>query len=117
MSILQGIPVSPGVVIGEALVIGTEGFRIPHRFVARSAVEEELGRLRQAFKAVESEIDENRRNIAQELGEQYGAIFAAHLQPDSSAPKAGITRSAPTKSSSKRSGYPARATRSCVASS
>lgn len=80
MSILQGIPVSPGVVIGEALVIGTEGFRIPHRFVARSAVEEELGRLRQAFKAVESEIDENRRNIAQELGEQYGAIFAAHLQ-------------------------------------
>ena len=80
MSILQGIPVSPGVVIGEALVIGNEGFRIPHRFVARDAVEEELRRLRQAFDVVEDEIDENRRNVTSELGEQYGAIFAAHLQ-------------------------------------
>ena len=80
MSNLQGIPVSPGVAIGEALVIGTEGFRIPHRFVALSAVEEELRRLRQAFDVVEDEIDENRRNVASELGEQYGAIFAAHLQ-------------------------------------
>ena len=80
MSILQGIPVSPGVAIGEVLVIGKEGFRIPNRFVERDAVEDELVRLHLSFTAVESEIDENRHNVARELGEHYGAIFAAHLQ-------------------------------------
>ena len=35
MQKLQGIAVSPGVAIGEALVMDTEGFRIPRRFVAR----------------------------------------------------------------------------------
>lgn len=80
MRILQGIPVSPGVAIGETLVVGSEGFRIPHRFVARDAVEDELARLERAFTMVEEEIDENRRNVDRELGEQYGAIFAAHLQ-------------------------------------
>ena len=38
MQKLAGIAVSPGVAIGEALVIDNEGFRIPRRFVARDAV-------------------------------------------------------------------------------
>ncbi len=45
MQKLQGIAVSPGVAIGEALVVDQEGFRIPRRFVARDAVEHELDRL------------------------------------------------------------------------
>ena len=49
MQRLQGIAVSPGVAIGEALVMDTEGFRIPRRFVARDAVENELERLDQGF--------------------------------------------------------------------
>ena len=40
MQILQGIGVSPGVAIGEALVIDNEGFRIPRRFVTRDAVDD-----------------------------------------------------------------------------
>ena len=36
---LKGIAVSPGVAIGEALVMDNEGFRIPRRFVRRAAVE------------------------------------------------------------------------------
>ena len=42
MQRLQGIAVSPGVTIGEALVMDNEGFRIPRRFVSRDAVEDEL---------------------------------------------------------------------------
>ena len=44
MQKLQGIAVSPGVAIGEALVMDNEGFRIPRRFVARDAVVDELER-------------------------------------------------------------------------
>src|SRR5208283_4588942 len=80
MQKLQGIAVSSGIAIGEALVMDSEGFRIPRRFVARDAVEEEVSRLEQAIAAASEEIAHNRDAVAQELGEKYGAIFEAHLQ-------------------------------------
>jgi len=80
MQKLQGIAVSPGVVIGEAFVMDTEGFRIPRRFVPLAAVEEELQRLERAFAAAADEIGGHRDAVARELGRQYGAIFEAHLQ-------------------------------------
>jgi phosphotransferase system enzyme I (PtsI) len=80
MQVLQGIAVSPGVAIGEALVMGHEGFRIPRRFVARDAVEDELDRLDRAIAAAGDEIQRNRDAVSGELGEQYAAIFDAHLR-------------------------------------
>src|SRR6516162_743996 len=63
MQRLQGIAVSPGVAIGEALVMDTEGFRIPRRFVARDAVVAELERLDKAIAAAGAEIESNRDAI------------------------------------------------------
>ncbi|MCC7085788.1 MAG: phosphoenolpyruvate--protein phosphotransferase [Pirellulales bacterium] len=80
MQRLQGIAVSPGVAIGEALVMGTEGFRIPRRFVSRDAVDEELDRFGKAVHAAAVEIQHNRDAVAKELGRQYAIIFDAHLQ-------------------------------------
>jgi phosphotransferase system enzyme I (PtsI) len=80
MQKLQGIAVSPGVAIGEALVMDNEGFRIPRRFVARDAVVDEVERLEKAIEAAAWEIARNRDAVTQELGMQYGAIFEAHLQ-------------------------------------
>jgi phosphotransferase system enzyme I (PtsI) len=80
MQKLQGIAVSPGVAIGEALVMDTEGFRIPRRFVSRDAVEDELERLDKAIRAASTEIASHRETVANELGEKYGGIFEAHLQ-------------------------------------
>ncbi len=71
---------SPGIAIGEALVVDHEGFRIPRRFVARDAVEDELERLDQAIVSSGQEIERNRDAVTRELGDQYGAIFSAHLQ-------------------------------------
>jgi len=76
----EGIAVSPGVAIGEALVMDSEGFRIPRRFVGREAVEEELERLDKAIAAAGDEIVRKREAVSQELGEKYGGIFDAHLQ-------------------------------------
>jgi len=77
---LQGIAVSPGVAIGEALVMDNEGFRIPRRFVSRDAVEDELERLDNAIAAASDEIGRSRDAVSQKLGEKYGAIFEAHRQ-------------------------------------
>ena len=57
-----------------------EGFRIPRRFVARDAVEDELDRFARAVEAAGREIERNRDSVSQQLGPHYGAIFSAHLQ-------------------------------------
>jgi phosphoenolpyruvate-protein phosphotransferase (PTS system enzyme I) len=62
------------------LVVDQEGFRIPRRVVARDAVEHELERLDAAIAAAGVEIEHNRRQVNEQLGEEYGAIFSAHLQ-------------------------------------
>ncbi|MCH2202596.1 MAG: phosphoenolpyruvate--protein phosphotransferase [Fuerstiella sp.] len=80
MQVRNGIPVSPGVVVGPALVLGTENFRIPQKYVRRDAVEAELARFRSALEQVCSEIESNEVLVADKLGTEYAAIFSAHLQ-------------------------------------
>ncbi len=80
MDRLQGIAVSPGIAIGEALVLDNEGFRIPRRFLPRDVVEQELERLNGAFAAAVGEVEHNRKQVADQLGDEYAAIFSAHLQ-------------------------------------
>jgi len=80
MEKLQGIGVSPGVAIGEALVVDSEEFRIPRRFVARDSVEYEVERLNKAIAAAGDEIARHRDAVSRELGAKYAAIFETHLQ-------------------------------------
>jgi len=80
MKKLQGIAVSPGIAIGEAMVLGHEGFRIPHRFVKHDVVEPEVERLNAAIAEASVELAGNRDSVAGELGQKYGDIFEAHLQ-------------------------------------
>jgi phosphotransferase system enzyme I (PtsI) len=78
MEIKRGIPVSPGVAIGPALVLDTEGYRIPQRFIDSEAVAEEIERMRRALSAAAAEAQANQRAVTEKLGSQYGAIFGAH---------------------------------------
>jgi phosphotransferase system enzyme I (PtsI) len=80
MERLQGIAVSPGVAIGEVLVMDTEGFRIPRRFLPRDAVEDELERLNGAIADASAEIERHRDKVEKQLGKEYAAIFSAHIQ-------------------------------------
>ncbi len=79
MIIKHGIAVSPGVAIGPALVLGSEDFRIPRRFVRVDAVESEVIRFRCALENVCREIAANEQLAQERLGRQYAAIFTAHL--------------------------------------
>ena len=80
MLLKRGIAVSPGVVQGPTLVLGLEDFRIPHQFVSVDAVDTEIARLHLALEAAGREISENEQLASDQLGKQYGAIFAAHRQ-------------------------------------
>lgn len=80
MQLYEGIAVSPGVAIGEALVIDAQGYHIPHRAVVAEEIEQQIARFHEAVNVVATEIQEHCDKVTQELGEQYGAIFAAHFQ-------------------------------------
>ena len=80
MEILQGIAVSPGIALGGALVIDNEGFLIPRSFVLRESVEDEVQRFDRAIAAASDEVLRTQNSMTAQLGEQVGAIFAAHLQ-------------------------------------
>jgi phosphotransferase system enzyme I (PtsI) len=78
METKRGIAVAPGVAIGPALVLDTEGFRIPQRFVHADEVPSEVERLHQALRAAVREVQATQKDVSDKLGKQYGAIFAAH---------------------------------------
>jgi len=80
MKVFAGIAVSPGIVTGPVLVLGSENFRIPGRYVARDAVDTELHRFHLALEHVCNDIQANEKLVTSQLGQQYGAIFSAHLQ-------------------------------------
>ena len=80
MKVYTGIAVSPGVVSGPVLVLGSENFRIPRKYVSRDAIDDELHRFHAALEHVCRDIKNNEQVVSAQLGAQYGAIFSAHLQ-------------------------------------
>src|SRR5689334_11001475 len=77
MEIKRGIPVSPGIAIGPALVLDTEGVRITHRTVAAEHILDEIKRLRVALSAAATESRETRKRLTARLGPALGNIIGA----------------------------------------
>ena len=80
MKTYQGIAVSSGVAIGEAMIIDNGRCRVNRRAIDEKDVSAEIFRLSEAIDATAAQIARNRDSVAKELGEEYGHIFGAHLQ-------------------------------------
>jgi phosphotransferase system enzyme I (PtsI) len=78
MEIKRGIAVAPGVAIGPALVLDTEWFRIPQRFVEREKLDEEVRRLRHALAVAAQDAEQNQRLVTEKLGSTVAGVFGAH---------------------------------------
>jgi phosphotransferase system enzyme I (PtsI) len=80
MEILKGIPVSPGVFIGEAfLLVGVEA-RIPERHITAEQVAEEAARYEDACTRVVTELTSIRGVTEQQLGANLAAILSVQVQ-------------------------------------
>ena len=77
---LQGIAVSPGVAIGQVLILDQEGYRITRCQVASADLKNESERLLQAIEAASVRLDLDRENSSRTLGQHVGQIFSAHQQ-------------------------------------
>lgn len=76
---LQGIPVSPGVVVGKAFVLDDERVRIPMRKVRSGEADRELARVEAALEASRDELATIRDQTADKLGAEAATVFAFHL--------------------------------------
>lgn len=77
---LQGIAVSPGVAIGQVLILDQEGYRITRCQIGPADRKTESERLVQAIEAAASRLDLDRETSSRTLGHQIGNIFSAHQQ-------------------------------------
>jgi phosphotransferase system enzyme I (PtsI) len=80
MEILKGIPVSPGVYIGEAFLQESEEARIPELYVLSELTEDEVKRFESAADRVTDEIDSIRKQTEEQLGPSLGAILSVQTQ-------------------------------------
>jgi len=74
----KGIAVSPGVVIKDAFVLESEGFRIPRHLVKEEEIPKEISRLEEATKVAWEEIEKLEDRVSTNLGSEIGSIFATH---------------------------------------
>ncbi len=79
MEIKKGIPVSSGIVIGRALVMDSEKYRIRQRYVQQEDVPAELERFDNARKKVHKDIERVRSQAQDLLQPEIGRIIDTHL--------------------------------------
>jgi len=77
LEIRQGIPVSPGIVISEALILDFEELRIPQRFVAKDAIDDEVARFEQAVEDSNRSLKEEIERLSSEI-EIHALILGVH---------------------------------------
>jgi phosphoenolpyruvate-protein phosphotransferase (PTS system enzyme I) len=78
MEVKRGIAVSPGVAIGPALVLDTEGIRITNRTIPPEQIPDEIQRLFKSLDDAAAESRETRQRFTIRLGPTLGNIFGAH---------------------------------------
>lgn len=79
MEIIRGIAVAPGVVIGEAVVLEAEDYRIPYRSVPADQVDTELALLNSALVQSLDELATQRDWLSTHLGRDAANVFDWHI--------------------------------------
>jgi phosphotransferase system enzyme I (PtsI) len=78
METRRGIPVSPGIAIGEVFLMEAEGVRIPEHFIAASRVDQEAARLEKAMDEALEELEGLAGQVSAKAGPAIAEIFSAH---------------------------------------
>ena len=77
--IIKGVPASPGIAIGTALVLGSRLLQVEKRKIQPDEVERELSTLEAALDKTKEQITALQKLIQNELNDDEARIFDAHL--------------------------------------
>ncbi|RKY80015.1 phosphoenolpyruvate--protein phosphotransferase [candidate division KSB1 bacterium] len=75
----HGIPASPGIAIGKALVMSRECIEVVPRRLRGAEIEQEIEKFRRALKDTRQELIELRERVRERISERDAQIFDAHL--------------------------------------
>src|SRR5688500_16360910 len=75
---LQGLPVSPGIAVGRAVIVRFAGLRAFRRALSPDEMGEEERRLRRASRLAAEEFRRHSGEAAGGIGEELSAILEAH---------------------------------------
>jgi len=77
--VLHGIGVSPGIVVGNAVIIGAETDHVEARRIKKGDIGKEIARLETALIETRRQIREIQRNVETRIGRANAGILDAHL--------------------------------------
>jgi len=77
--VLQGIGVSPGVVISKAFLLTTEEDRFVERDITEDDIPREIARFEEALIETRHQIHEIQLRVSEAIGQENAGIFDAHL--------------------------------------
>ncbi len=80
MEIKKGIPVSPGICIGQALLLDSEIYQIPERTIKIQEIVAETNRLRKALTQAIRELEHLIKQYSKRLGEKGILIVKAYIK-------------------------------------
>ena len=78
MLVLKGIPASPGIAIGPAILLPGETLTLTKHYIALEAVDTELHKLEQALQKTITELDECAQRVRGTLGPEYAGLMDTH---------------------------------------
>ncbi len=77
--VIEGMPASPGIVIGKAFILDTERPHVEEERISPEEIEEEVAGFFSAVEETRAELLSLRSGLEEELGETHARIFDAHL--------------------------------------
>jgi len=77
--LLNGIPVSPGIVIGKVLLLDSRISAVPKYKISKDRIVGEIVRFTRAISKTKRELIEIQRKFIDKVGKTHAAIFDAHL--------------------------------------
>jgi len=78
LATVQGLPVSPGIAIGEPVVHRSRHVAVLRVPIAEDRVDAEIERFRAALHTTVRAIETNQERARERMGEEYAAVFEAH---------------------------------------
>ncbi|MFN7457326.1 MAG: phosphoenolpyruvate-utilizing N-terminal domain-containing protein, partial [Gemmatimonas sp.] len=79
LSVLRGIPASPGIVVGPVHLLRWEVREVRHRLIHDSAIDAEIARLHAAFERTRERLRHIRARTEAQAGPEEAAIFDVQL--------------------------------------
>ncbi len=78
MLVLKGIPASPGIAIGKAVLLPGQTLTVSKHYIALEAVAGELRKLERALEKTLQELDESAVKVRETLGPEFANLMATH---------------------------------------